>query len=639
MEQNIKLNINTKPTPRINTIDVLANAKPIQLNQSKVSTSGVQLNDQVEIKATSGVQLNDQAESKVTSKVQLNDQAENIASIKTPTNSQNPKINPAQAKPKTAQNINVALNQANQVRQASPQAPKAANANSSATISPTQAAATPQAKAAPQNIATSNTAKPQQNAQDKAPKAQPVATQAASTQAKAPKVQSASPQAAPTASTQAKQVEPTINLESSNVESKNDDIASNMSDNIGQVQNIHIENIEEPIIDNTFQNPNLESLKVNVTQLDFATTRKMRGYLKKLLSLKGSDLHLKAGSKIRARINGDIVVFSDEIFTKDEAITLAKELTRTRYPEFVQNKEMDMTYIYDTQSRFRVNMFFQMDGVSFAFRTIPTIQNTIDGLGLPNAIHNIVDMERGLVLVTGVTGSGKSTTLASIINAINHKHAKHIITIEDPIEFVHKDVKSIINQRSVGMDTNSFAGALKAALREDPDIILVGEMRDMETTEMALHAAETGHLVLSTLHTLDAKETINRIISIFPTTDQGRIRAVLSSTLNAIVSQRLLKSKDGKRTAAVELLFRTPRIEIIIAEGRDGEIMEALSEGKDIYQTQTFDQHLFELITNGVVDEEVALEKATSPSDLKLRLQNINYSERDDAGDSITLKS
>ena len=396
--------------------------------------------------------------------------------------------------------------------------------------------------------------------------------------------------------------------------------------------------IAQPIIDEQL-NPNIGQLKVDVDKLDFAVTRKVRTYLKKLIDMGGSDLHIKAGSQIRARINGDIIVFSNEIFSKEDAITFAKELTRTRYPEFVQNKEMDMTYIYDASSRFRLNIFFQMDGVSFAFRTIPTIQNTIDGLGLPEAIHKVTDMERGLVLVTGITGSGKSTTLAAIINEINHKYAKHIITIEDPIEFVHKDIKSIINQRSVGMDTNSFANALKAALREDPDIILVGEMRDIETIEMALHAAETGHLVLSTLHTLDAKETINRIISVFPATDQARIRAMLSSTLNAIISQRLLKNKQGGRVAAIELLFRTPRIELIIAEGRDGEIAEALAEGTGIYKTQTFDQHLFELIVNGVVDEEAALEKATSPSDLRLKLQNINFADSRNKEDQISLKS
>lgn len=375
----------------------------------------------------------------------------------------------------------------------------------------------------------------------------------------------------------------------------------------------------------------------DIEQLDFNMTKKIRGYLKKLIKVGGSDLHIKAGSPIRARINGDIIIFSEEIINKDDALTFAKELTRRRFNDLVVDKELDMTYIYDQNIRFRVNIFFQMEGVSFAFRTIPTTHSTIEELGLPDAIKKIIEMERGLVLITGITGSGKSTTLAAIINEINERKAKHIITIEDPIEFVHKDAKSMINQRSVGMDTNSFAKALKAALREDPDIILVGEMRDIETIEMALHAAETGHLVLSTLHTLDAKETINRVISVFPTNDQARIRAMLASVLNAIVSQRLLKSTSGGRVAAVELLFRTPRIELIISESRDGEIMEALAEGKEIYQTQTFDQHLFDLVTSGIVDEEVAIEKATSPSDLKLRLQNVNFSGRNQ-DDAISIK-
>ncbi|RAX54770.1 type IV pili twitching motility protein PilT [Helicobacter sp. 16-1353] len=401
---------------------------------------------------------------------------------------------------------------------------------------------------------------------------------------------------------------------------------------------INTESRIDTSLENINKNPNLKSLIVDVDKLDFEVTKKVRIYLKKLVSIGGSDLHLKAGSKIRARINGDIVIFSEDVFSKEDAITLAKELTRTRFPEFALNKEMDMTYIYDSNTRFRVNLYFQMEGVSFAFRSIPTTQSTIDELGLPDAIHDIVDMERGLVLVTGITGSGKSTTLAAIINEINHKKAKHIITIEDPIEFIHKDEKSMLNQRSVGMDTNSFASALKAALREDPDIILVGEMRDIETIEMALHAAETGHLVLSTLHTLDAKETINRIISVFPTNDQVRIRATLGSTLAAIISQRLLKARNGGRIAAIELLFKTPRIELIINEGRDGEILEALAEGKEIYHTQTFDQHLFELVTNGIVDEDVAMEKATSPSDLKLRLQNINFTEQEGNMDTISIK-
>ncbi|WP_258865584.1 type IV pilus twitching motility protein PilT [Helicobacter sp. MIT 99-5507] len=404
---------------------------------------------------------------------------------------------------------------------------------------------------------------------------------------------------------------------------------------INNIQNK--DNLTRTPLPSSMADYDISQMTVDIDKLDFHMTKHIRGYLKKLVKVGGSDLHIKAGSPIRARINGDIVIFSEEIISKNDALTFAKELTRGRFGELVVNKEIDMTYIYDQNIRFRVNIFFQMEGVSFAFRTIPTTHKTTEELGLPDAIRKIVDMERGLVLVTGITGSGKSTTLAAIINEINQKKAKHIITIEDPIEFVHKDIKSMLNQRSVGMDTNSFAKALKAALREDPDIILVGEMRDIETIEMALHAAETGHLVLSTLHTLDAKETINRIISVFPTSDQARIRAMLASVLAAIVSQRLLKATSGGRVAAVELLFKTPRIELIISEGRDGEILEALAEGKEIYQTQTFDQHLFDLVINGIVDEEVAMEKATSPSDLKLRLQNVNFAGQS-KDDTISIK-
>jgi twitching motility protein PilT len=232
-------------------------------------------------------------------------------------------------------------------------------------------------------------------------------------------------------------------------------------------------------------------------------------------------------------------------------------------------------------------------------------------------------MERGLVLVTGVTGSGKSTTLASIINEINWNKRKHIITIEDPIEFVHKDRKCIVNQRSVGQDTHGFGSALRAALREDPDIILVGEMRDMETIEIALHAADTGHLVFSTLHTLDAKETINRIVSVFPSVEQNRVRMTLSSVIKGVISQRLIPTVDGKRAAALEILVRTARIEQLIAENRDVEIPDTMAEGKDLYGSQTFDQGILDLYLTGRISREEAFNYATSPSDLKLKMEGL----------------
>ena len=365
-----------------------------------------------------------------------------------------------------------------------------------------------------------------------------------------------------------------------------------------------------------------KSKYVNIEELTFETTRKFRKYLKRLIELGGSDVHLKAGSIVRGRVNGEIIPLSSEVISKEEALTLAKELLRTRFDELVENKDIDFTYIYDEHTRFRVNLFFQINGVSGVFRIIPTQIKSIDELGLPIVLHKVTQIPRGLVLVTGVTGSGKSTTLAAMIDEINTTRKEHIITIEDPVEFVHEDKKSIVNQRNIGQDAKSFARALRAALREDPDVILVGEMRDLETIEMALHAAETGHLVFSTLHTLDAKETINRIVSVFPAEEQNRIRMILASVLEAVISQRLVKKKGGGRIAACEILLHTKRIETIIAEGRDLELTEALEEGR-IYGMQTFDQALLDLYKKGLIDEETAIENATSSSDMKLALKGI----------------
>jgi twitching motility protein PilT len=361
----------------------------------------------------------------------------------------------------------------------------------------------------------------------------------------------------------------------------------------------------------------------NVQQLTFETLKKIRGYLQRMIDAGGSDLHIKANSVVRARINGDIIPLSGEILSKEDALTFSKELLRGRFNEFVKNKELDLVYPYDEKTRFRVNIFFQMDGVSAVFRVIPVKILSIDDLQLPHVIRKFTDVERGLVLVTGVTGSGKSTTLAAIINEINWKKRKHIITIEDPIEFVHKDRKCIVNQRSIGQDTHNFSSALRAALRQDPDIVLVGEMRDLETIEIALHAADTGHLVFSTLHTLDAKETINRIISMFPGEEQNRVRLTLSSVLQGIVSQRLIPTLDGKRTAAVEVLVRTPRIEQLVMEGRDVEIKDAIEEGKEIYGSQSFDQGILDLFLAKKISKEEAFTYATSASDLKLRMEGL----------------
>lgn len=369
-------------------------------------------------------------------------------------------------------------------------------------------------------------------------------------------------------------------------------------------------------------NPNTN--EVDVSKLTFEQLKKIRAYLKKMIENGGSDLHVKANSVIRARINGSLIQFSGGILSKEDALTFAKELLKGRFHELVENKEVDLVYPYDERTRFRVNIFFQMDGVSAVFRVIPVVIPKFEELHLPDVLRQFTQKERGLVLVTGVTGSGKSTTLATLINEINQSQKKHIITIEDPIEFVHKDRGCIINQRSVGQDTLSFGNALRAALREDPDIILVGEMRDQETINLALHAADTGHLVFSTLHTIDAKETINRIIATFPTEEQNRVRLSLAGVLQGVVSQRLIPTVEGGRRAGMEILVRTPLIEKLIMENRDYEIRDAIEKGREHYKSQSFDQHILDLYNEGIISKEKAKDYATSASDMELRMSGLS---------------
>ncbi|MDD3341947.1 MAG: PilT/PilU family type 4a pilus ATPase [Sulfurospirillaceae bacterium] len=359
---------------------------------------------------------------------------------------------------------------------------------------------------------------------------------------------------------------------------------------------------------------------VNVSELTFEMTKKLKFYLSKLVEYDGSDLHVKTGTNIRGRINGEIISLSKEVLTHSDGITLAKELLRGRFGEFIEKKNIDFTFKLNDDYRFRVNMFFQVDGVSAVFRTIPMVLPTVEALHLPPVINSLCDLSRGLVLVTGPTGSGKTTTLASIINRINKIHKKHIITIEDPVEFIYKDESCIVNQRAIGQDAITFADSLRAALREDPDVILVGEMRDLETIETAMHAAETGHLVLSTLHTIDTKETIGRIIGMFPGSEQNRIKMSLASVLQAVVSQRLVKTIDKGRTAAVEILIKNARIEALILEGRENEIHDALKEGKDVYKTQTFDQALLGLYAEGRVSRAEVINSSSSRNDITMAL-------------------
>jgi twitching motility protein PilT len=351
---------------------------------------------------------------------------------------------------------------------------------------------------------------------------------------------------------------------------------------------------------------------------------KLKLFLKTMISNGGSDLHIKSGAITRVRVNGKLKLMGKDALSAEDVEAIAKAITTPeQYQKLKIDKNLDFTYVMGEDHRFRVNIFYQMDGLSAVFRIIPVKILSIEDLKLPPVIHKFTQMQRGLVLVTGVTGSGKSTTLAAIIDKVNRDTNKHIITVEDPIEFIHKDRGCLINQRAIGQDTHSFSDALRAALREDPDIILVGEMRDLETIDIALHAANTGHLVFSTLHTLDAKETIDRIVGMFAKEEQNRIRGSLASVLEGIISQRLIPTKKGGRVAGIEILLKTARIEQLIMEDRDFEIPDALFEGKEIYGTQTFDQHLLDLLREDKISEEIALEYASNPNDLKLKMQGV----------------
>ena len=369
--------------------------------------------------------------------------------------------------------------------------------------------------------------------------------------------------------------------------------------------------------------------QVDPSQLDFKQREILNQYLDFLIQNGGSDLHIKSGAVIRGRIHGELVKFSKTPFSKEDAMTLAKELLITRFPELIEKKSVDFTYKLNDEYRFRVNIFFQIDGISAVFRTIPVKIPEIDELGLPPSIKDICDTAmRGVVLLTGPTGSGKTTTIASMINRINRQRTSHVVTIEDPVEFIFKDEKCIINQRAIGEDCNNFADSLRAALREDPDVIFVGEMRDLETIETALHAAETGHLVFSTVHTIDAKETVNRIIAMFEQAEQERIRMTLASVLEAVISQRLARTVEGKRVAVVEVLRKNTRIKDMILDSRDDEIPDAIADGRNTYGMQTFDQHLLDLYRDGVITREEALDKASKRNDLDLQIKNVDLAKK-----------
>jgi twitching motility protein PilT len=335
----------------------------------------------------------------------------------------------------------------------------------------------------------------------------------------------------------------------------------------------------------------------------------------------GSDLHLKVPSPPVARIHGQLLPIEgyEPITTDDTERILHHMLNERQIAEFEDENEIDFAYAVPGLARFRVNAFRQRGSISIALRVIPYGVKTVTDLGLPPAISALADEERGLILLTGTTGSGKSTTLAAIIDRINETKSRHIVTIEDPIEYLHEDRSSIINQREIGMDTASFKRAMRRVLRQDPDVILIGEMRDEETVRSALSAAETGHLVLSTVHTLDAPETVNRIIDFFPLHEQSQARAMLAGTLKGVVSQRLVPTPDGNsRVAVCEILRMTGRArDMIVDPEQTSRLREVIQEG-EYYGMQTFDQALLKHFQAGRVSMQDALRVATSPHDFKL---------------------
>ena len=338
----------------------------------------------------------------------------------------------------------------------------------------------------------------------------------------------------------------------------------------------------------------------------------------------GSDLHLKVPAPPAIRVRGRLTFLEGcpPLLPVDTQGILRTIIPDALLDEFERDGEADFSLSLPSIGRFRVNAFAQRGSTSIVMRYIPFGVPRFEDLGLPEVISRLAQEERGIVLVTGTTGSGKSTTLAAMIDLVNHSMQKHIVTIEDPIEFLHKDAKSIINQREVGTDTLSFARALKRVLRQDPDIILVGEIRDSESAQIALSAAETGHLVLSTLHTVDAMETVNRMIDLFPPHERGQVRTMLAGTLKGIIGQRLIRTKDGGRAAACEVMVTTGRIQDFIMDpAQTGQIQQAIAEG-EYYGMQTFDQALLKLVEEDRVEYEEALRAASRPQDFKLMVQS-----------------
>jgi len=341
-------------------------------------------------------------------------------------------------------------------------------------------------------------------------------------------------------------------------------------------------------------------------------------FLTNLIEKDGTDLHVKSDSIIRARIKGVISPLSMDALSGKHVDAIVTELMGKKMDEFIHKFSYDTIYILDKKHRFRVNLYQQLKGTSIVFRSIPHEIRSFEELNLPKALSKISQLQRGLVLVTGTTGSGKSTTLASIIEDINRSSRRHIITIEDPIEYVYDDNQSVVEQRGIGQHAADFSSALRSAMREDPDIIIVGEMRDLETARNVLQAVNTGHLVFTTLHTLDARETIDRLLAIFPLEEQERVRMDLASNLEVVISQRMLRDVDGEMIPAVELMFKSPRTTQLITSSRDDELIDAMHHDQNSTGSMPFDISLFHLALQGKITEDTAYMHATNPANLRL---------------------
>ena len=350
----------------------------------------------------------------------------------------------------------------------------------------------------------------------------------------------------------------------------------------------------------------------------------MEKIIKAAVDRGASDLHIKAGDVFRARIDGKLVPLTKQALTPEQTRSIALRLIPNEEDRAKIDKIQDYDCSWGAQGigRFRVNILRQRSSFMIVMRVIPFEVPSFDKLKLPPVLKTIAEAERGMILVTGVTGSGKSSTMAAMINHVNATQHKHILSLENPIEFLHRDIQCSVTQREIGVDTDSFKMGLRAALRQDPDVVLIGEMRDAETIDTAMKAAETGHLLVSTLHTPDAQSTVLRVLAMFPPEEQDVVRVRLAESLHAVVSQRLLPKKTGGRVAALEIMVVTPTIrDLILDKDRTGEIRDFIAEGREQDGMQTFDQHLTDLVQNDEVEFEVAIAASTRPSDFELKLK------------------